>query len=157
MKRLRYVPAFGVPGSVLFAAAGLVLTLALLLVAAGVAVADDVGTRLHDIAEDAAQAGQAAFNAQELVTDQGYSGSGYLNPSAYVVNAVNGLVQADTTGLSILKLNTPVVTISGNGQVQVTLTGDFVDTVLSHAFATFLPSNPTATFPIHVIAQGQLG
>lgn len=154
---IRKVPAFGAPGSVLFAATVLVLSMTLMLVTAGIIVADGSGVMLKNIASDAAQAGQAAFAAEESATDTGYSISSYANRATYVDNAVDAIVQIDSDSLPSIHLNTPATTILPSGQVQVTLSGPFVDSILSQAFATFVPSNPTAQFPVSASATGQIG
>ena len=154
---IRHVPAFGTPGGVLFAAAALTISMTVMLVAAGVIVADGSGVLLQNVATDAAQAGQAAFAAQEYATGTGYSMSGYAQPTSYVENAVDGMVQIDAASLPSVHLNTPVTTILPSGQVHVTLSGTLVDSVLAKAFATFVPSNKTAQFPVSASATGQIG
>ena len=154
---MRRVPAFGVPGSVLFAATALVLSMTFMVVTAGVIVADGAGILLKNIAFDAAQAGQAAFSAEETETDLGYSTSSYANNTSYVDNAVEGIIQIDSASLPSIHLNAPTITISTNGQVTVALTGTFIDSILSKAFATLVPSNPTAQFLVSVNATGQIG
>lgn len=154
---IRHVPAFGAAGGVLFAAAALTISMAMTLVAAGVIVAVGSGILLQNVATDAAQAGQAAFTAQESATSTGYSISNYAQSTSYVENAVDGIVQIDATSLPSVHLNAPVTTILPSGQVHVTLSGTLVDSVLAKAFATLVPSNPSAQFPVSASATGQIG